>query len=145
MKAITLWQPWASLIAAGHKTIETRTHNRFAGLVGERIAIHAGTRYDPRTWAGTWGVPHYLGRMSALSISQIRDICYDCPKLPRGAVVCTAVVLEYRLLTRDDSDAALCSARGLCGLILGDIKQLADTVTVRGHQGIWSWQQEDEK
>lgn len=25
MKAIRLWQPWASLIALGHKTIETRS------------------------------------------------------------------------------------------------------------------------
>jgi predicted transcriptional regulator len=42
MKVITLWQPWASFIALGWKTIETRTHDRFKNLVCERIAIHAG-------------------------------------------------------------------------------------------------------
>lgn len=139
MKAITLWQPWASLIAWGYKTIETRSHGRFAGLVGERIAIHAGLRYDPRTFSHTWGVCHYANRMRPRAINHMRDICFDCPKLPRGAVVCTAVVLEHRLLTRADSEAALCSADGLYGLILGDVERPAEPIVVRGHQGVWIW------
>lgn len=44
MKAISLWQPYASLIAAGKKTIETRTHSRRRSLAGQRIAIHAAKR-----------------------------------------------------------------------------------------------------
>lgn len=50
MKAITIWQPWASLIMSGRKAIETRTHDRFKGLVGQRIAIHAGRRWDTDCW-----------------------------------------------------------------------------------------------
>ena len=42
MKALTLHQPWASLIADGRKTIETRSWPPPRTLVGERIAIHAG-------------------------------------------------------------------------------------------------------
>lgn len=56
MKAITVHQPWAALIAHGHKTIETRPSppngpmrpegvRGYPGLAlerGERIAIHAG-------------------------------------------------------------------------------------------------------
>jgi hypothetical protein len=38
--AITINQPWASLIANGIKTIETRKHTKFKCLVGQRIAIH---------------------------------------------------------------------------------------------------------
>ena len=41
---ISLWQPWASLIALGWKTVETRGHNRFACLAGRRIAIPAAGR-----------------------------------------------------------------------------------------------------
>ena len=41
MKAITLWQPWASLIADGTKTIETRSWAPPSSLLGQRIAIHA--------------------------------------------------------------------------------------------------------
>ena len=42
--AITLHQPWASLIALGIKTVETRSWPVPARLVGQRIAVHAGKR-----------------------------------------------------------------------------------------------------
>lgn len=43
-KAITLHQPWASLIALGVKTIETRSWKPPAALLGERLLIHAGAK-----------------------------------------------------------------------------------------------------
>ncbi len=42
MKALTVRQPWASLIVLGIKTIETRSWKLPAAMVGQRIAIHAG-------------------------------------------------------------------------------------------------------
>jgi hypothetical protein len=39
---LTLWEPWATLIAVGAKTIETRSWAAPPGLIGERIGIHAG-------------------------------------------------------------------------------------------------------
>lgn len=48
MKAITLWQPWASLIMVGAKPWEFRSWNYVARGVGvkpgDRIGIHAGAR-----------------------------------------------------------------------------------------------------
>jgi len=47
MKALTVWQPWASLIMLGAKQYEFRKwdfRSREPGLVGERIVIHAGAR-----------------------------------------------------------------------------------------------------
>jgi hypothetical protein len=47
MKALTIWQPWASLIMIGAKPFEFRRWDfraREPSLVGERIVIHAGTR-----------------------------------------------------------------------------------------------------
>lgn len=41
MKAISLWQPYASLIALGAKTIETRSWAPPAQYLETRIAIHA--------------------------------------------------------------------------------------------------------
>ena len=51
MKAITLWQPWASLIADGRKTVETRSWAPPKALIGHRIAIHASKRAPIR---GEW-------------------------------------------------------------------------------------------
>lgn len=48
MKALTVWQPWATLIMAGAKPYEFRpkSFRRYmnAPAIGERIVIHAGVR-----------------------------------------------------------------------------------------------------
>lgn len=44
MKAITIWQPWASLIIAGVKLYEFRGWRPPDAIIGSRIAIHAGMR-----------------------------------------------------------------------------------------------------
>ena len=44
MYTITLWQPWASLIADGVKQYETRSWKPPWNLIGKRIAIHAAKR-----------------------------------------------------------------------------------------------------
>jgi activating signal cointegrator 1 len=46
MKAISLWQPWASLIAAGAKPFETRSWAPPRELIGQPIAIHAAKKVD---------------------------------------------------------------------------------------------------
>lgn len=45
MKALSIRQPWASLIAEGHKTIETRTWAPWKGYRGP-LAIHASKTVD---------------------------------------------------------------------------------------------------
>ena len=46
MKAISLWQPWASLIACGAKPYETRHWAPPRDLIGQTIAIHAAKKID---------------------------------------------------------------------------------------------------
>ncbi len=46
MKAISLWQPWASLIACGAKPYETRSWAPPRDLIGATIAIHAAKKID---------------------------------------------------------------------------------------------------
>lgn len=44
MKALTIWQPWASLIMMGAKPYEFRGWKPPRSLIGQRLAIHAGAR-----------------------------------------------------------------------------------------------------
>jgi hypothetical protein len=44
LSAITIWQPWATLIVEGAKPYEFRGWPAPKRLVGQRIAIHAGAR-----------------------------------------------------------------------------------------------------
>lgn len=48
MKALTIWQPWASLIIIGAKPYEFRSWAVPAWLVGKRLGIHAGARTPKR-------------------------------------------------------------------------------------------------
>ena len=47
MKAISLWQPWASLIMLGAKRVETRSWRPPEALIGARVMIHAAKHLDP--------------------------------------------------------------------------------------------------
>lgn len=44
MKALTLWQPWASLVIAGVKPLEFRSWAAPRWIQGQRIVIHAAAR-----------------------------------------------------------------------------------------------------
>jgi len=127
MPAVTLWQPWASWIARGLKTIETRGHNRFRALVGRRIAIHAGRTFDDE--AARLAAP-WLG-------AEQRERAAEGP-FPLGCIVATAEIAQHRPLTRADSAAALCPCGvGLFGLVLTDVLAVDPPVYCRGGRGVW--------
>ncbi len=97
MKALSLWQPWASLIAIGAKPFETRDWPPQMDAVGSTIAIHAGKNLvEGRELAellfkGRYGFPilHAL-RESIVGVPD--ELLADFPggRLPVACVVCTA-------------------------------------------------------
>jgi len=89
VKAITIRQPWATLIALGVKTIETRswrTHYRGP------VAIHAGAAMPIRGPIGAWVVAldDVQERMPKLEHWEAGFV-YD---LPIGAVIATATLAD---------------------------------------------------
>lgn len=84
MKAITLWQPWASLIAVGVKRFETRSwRTPYRGL----LAIHAGTYKLPR--ADFNAFPADL-----LELLDVHGIGLDRQAWPYGQIVALAKVVD---------------------------------------------------
>jgi hypothetical protein len=128
LPTISLWQPWASWVAWGWKTIETRTHNRFASLIGQRIGIHAAKTFDPRARNMAGG---YLSDGQARSAGRSGDT------YPRG-IICTALVKDYRVLIPDDAPRALIECRTLrFGLFLEEVHKIDPPLRCKGRQGIW--------
>ena len=98
MKAITLHQPWASLVAVGAKQIETRSWRCPKSIVGERIAIHAGRglHFPHNDEEFNRRVAHYLGAFwgresrgglvvaTALVLSCIEMTAENSPDWPQG-------------------------------------------------------------
>lgn len=91
IKVLTLHQPYATLIALGVKTVETRGQ-AFRSLVGQRIAIHAAARPPEPGLVGDW-----LINGSTMVPADIDDREYSALRaeaLPLGAILGTALVDE---------------------------------------------------
>lgn len=139
MKAITIHQPWAQLIAEGYKTIETRRHDRFRGLIGQTIAIHAGKQFDPSAIAKAWRF---------LSPRQRKPL-ESALAWPEGCIVALAHVNSHVLRgecsTNPYRHPATFDAAALChgdystwGYVLTNVRKLASPVPCRGFQGAWT-------
>ena len=133
MKAISLWQPWATWIALGWKTIETRTHKRFASLVGERIAIHACMKWDKTAIEKAEPYLENIDPWAGVATQ-------FCKANVLGAVVCTAKVVQHSALDPSSAQAALIECRSIqrYGLFLEDIEKLKVPMPAKGAQGIWN-------
>lgn len=117
MKALTLWQPWASLIADGRKMIETRPRPWY--YVGP-VAIHAG---------------QYVDREACLRFG------YDPDTIPRGAVLCVVTKTGCVQFPSPYAppDAYGNFDAGRYGYLLRDVRRLPAPVPAKGKQGYWDW------
>ncbi len=125
MKAITIYQPWASLIILGLKTIETRGHDRFKGLAGETIAIHSSKK------------PYQKRPRTDLGKARYSHLQED---VPLGVVLGTAKVEKAAWCLPSDSEFSLCQCNGMFGLWLSEAYEFREPIPARGHQGIWNWE-----
>lgn len=148
--ALTIWQPWATLVAAGFKPYEFRGWPAPRALRGKRIAIHAGARpvraaevqdlilrlRGPDPWT-TCLKPEALPALERWLTSP--------GMLPRSCVLCTAVLGEPRRGSAvaeefggpvNDSERELHSN---WAWPLTDIQPLEPPVEARGAQGFWPW------
>lgn len=141
MKALSLTQPWATLVALEAKRIETRS---WATKYRGPIAIHAAKSFPG--WC--------------------RDLCYASPfaeilsargldpdNLPLGAVLCTTEIVDC---VRTESIAeAPCYyseaeheiefgdySASRYGFLFGAVRRLPTPVAVKGHLGLWPWNEE---
>lgn len=142
MKVITLWQPWATFIKCGWKTIETRTHSRFKSLEGETIGIHAGNSWD-KDWDNlTDGYLSYEKRMITKELE--KHFNSRSSYSVRSAIICIATVRHAVWLHGFESSHALinCNIEEFgfqrFGLKLTKIKPITP-IYAKGKQGIWNY------
>lgn len=161
MKALSLWQPWASLIAHGIKTIETRSWPPPKSLIGQRIAIHAAKRWT-RAERDLCLTHEFREVLEPLRSNLGGLVFYENALpliLPRGVVVCTAVLKDsWMVNVHDDHDGARVAtshfeihapvrtapidqwgdfAPGRWLWFLDDIQTFSEPIAVRGRQGIF--------
>lgn len=132
MPALSLWQPWATLIAVGAKRIETRHWAAPPSLIGRTIGIHAAKR---KTELGLRELEPFASALAGAG------------ELPLGAVVATAVLDRCPRMTGEAIARleALHPAEAAFGLyepsryawVLRDVNPLPEPIPWRGGQGIF--------
>lgn len=135
MMALTVHQPWAWAISVAGKDIENRDWAPPAGIIGQRIAIHAGKKYDEPAWT-------YLSDPTTSPIDRARLSCdgtFDVPdadEAVRGAVVAVATVTG-RMWRGEGQIPHWPWYCGPCGWILQEVVALDTPVPCRGRQKLW--------
>ena len=112
MKTLTIRQPWASLIAVGVKTIETRSWStRYRGP----LAIHAGKATPDGLWeGGDWAIAWDGSPRNAFAYRHILSNRLD---LPLGVVVATCTLAD--VVPIEDLDAPIAEIETLdCGVVI---------------------------
>lgn len=127
--AITLWQPWASLIEIGAKPFETRRGRPPARMIGRRIAIHAALR-RPRT-GDVDDATHQAMCEAFGSRVWLRA-------LPLGAIVCTAVLAEALPAERVPHDRFGDYSPGRWAWRLDEVRPVEPYVRAKGMRS-WGW------
>ena len=121
---ITLYQPWATWIMKEWKTIETRTHDRFASLIHRTVLIHAGLRTE---------------RFINNPFLTEEQMFIDSKELVNGAILGSVYVYACGWLCGDnyENKSALIECTDRYGLFLEDIKKFDSPIFCKGSMGIW--------
>lgn len=133
MKALTLWQPWATLVALGHKTLETRSWStEYRGP----LAIHAGKAtsqlYLHREYPYTQYLADYRQRFPLGCVVAICNLV-DVWEMPNSGEW-----VLHRVLSSTDMELGN-SSHGRYGWRLEDIIAVDPPVEARGRQQLWNW------
>lgn len=112
MRALSVRQPWASMIASGEKTIETRTWSTdYRGP----LLICASKHPE----SGTGSLVAYV-------------------QMPLGRAVCTAYLADCRPMEVDDECGAQCSwEKGRFAWMLENIRPFVNPFQVKGQLGLF--------
>lgn len=147
MKAITLTQPWATLVAIGAKQIETRG---WATAYRGPLAIHAGKGLGPV--GGLRGLEELCNRVPFRSV--LRQHLkrgpnggnWLQPDLPLGKIVATVELYDIRPTAEFIGEISVQErsfgdySAGRYAWLLRNVQMLPAPIECRGALGLWEWQ-----
>lgn len=131
--AISLWQPWASLLLAGRKVHETRHWRAPTRIIGQRIVIHAAQK-----------------KLAAHDIdTELHELCMDefgCSymhSLPFGAAIGTMLLQSCKLMSETqphnaDDEVAGNWAPDRFAWLLGDPTPFTPSIPMIARHSLWT-------
>ena len=147
MKVLTLTQPWATLVATGHKLIETRSwYTKYRG----QLAIHAAKGFPEWARGMCYGKPFQ---------SALGDYDFDPVTLPVGMIIATCELVDVVQMNElhvfpacqgygckrqywklDEKERAFGDYQvGRYMWLLANVKKLNKPITAKGALGLWNF------
>lgn len=169
MKALTIWQPWASLVACGVKKYETRSWStKYRGP----IAIHSALKPFPECWQ--WSVSEKAKEVILRRMGLSENFEHE-KIFPPGCVIATARLVDvWRIVHYPGTDIEVARSNpigaesmtndkhapdfgnfivptndeiaigdwtpGRYAWELDDIELLPLPIPAKGRQGLWNWE-----
>ena len=139
MKALSIIQPWASLIALGAKKIETRS---WRTEYREPVAIHASKRIPEDCWLLCFEEPF----KTALAEFFMGNSIY----IPTGSIVAIATIADCIPVEQISPELATEIAfgnyePGRFAWLLTAVKRFQRPIQCKGAQGLWTVPEEIEE
>jgi hypothetical protein len=138
MKAISIWQPYASLIIHGHKVVETRGWAAPKSIIGQTIAI-ASTANIKREQRDAYNDEEFQYFYKDTGLP-------DLENLPCGYALGTAMIVGCDLITESlVEDVSLEELSygwwdyGRYAWHLSQARPFPEPIRCKGNQGIWEW------
>jgi len=142
MKALSLWQPWASLVALGEKRVETRIWStKHRGP----MAIHAAQKLPPRWLGASRHAEAFINELADVLNCRLDRVDTEIRKLPYGKVLC--IVNLYEVQETSALREILCQRE----LIFGNyedgryawsmqvLERFEVPIPAKGNRMLWNW------
>ena len=139
MKAISIWQPFATLVVKGYKVFETRTWAAPASVIGQRIGIAStkSIRPEQRAHFNDEDFQGFYGRLGLPE--KLED-------LDHGFMLGTVIIDSVELMTPEFMDEVTNEEmsygwwqEGFFAWRLREPVMFPRPIPVRGAQGIYEW------
>jgi len=125
MKALSIRQPWAWAIAAGHKTVENRSWT--TNFRGEFL-IHASQTFE------TWGVPYIQSILGEKNIKFPVDQSHHKGIIGKATIVNCVHEYDKQLLSERDQRWFI----GTYGFLTENPMMFADPIPCKGQLGFFT-------
>ncbi len=139
MRALTLTQPWAGLVASGIKLVENRPRRMIkTEHFGDRFAIHASRMIDEDIYHRVFSIaPELPGKTPA----EFGCRWHTLSRITSAVIAVATLVTFVTHVHQIDEYTSPDQARwffGPIGYVLRDVISLPTPVPCRGYQGFWT-------
>lgn len=148
MKALTLWQPWASMVALGEKRVETRCWStKYRG----EIAIHSAAALPPAWLGASRNRPEFHREVADVLNCRIDHVDAAVRALPRGKVLC---IVRLDSIETTDSVRDILSQReqifgnfedGRYAWFMEMVQRFDPPIAAKGNRMLWNWEEPYER